>query len=97
MFWDLNGATDIPRRTRQRQMAATVTLLPTWDAVPTTNSDIALVYHRVPDHKTDALLSGTPAKNAEYYQKFHPSPVKQIFSSRQCQDINKEKRKKYMQ
>ncbi len=29
MFWDLNGATVIPRRTRQRQIAATVTLLPT--------------------------------------------------------------------
>jgi hypothetical protein len=40
MFWDLNGATAIPRLTRQRQMAATVTLFPTWDADPTTNSDM---------------------------------------------------------
>ena len=44
MFWDLNGATEIPRLTRQRQMAATVTLFPTWDEVPITNSDMSGLY-----------------------------------------------------
>jgi hypothetical protein len=42
MFCDLKGATVIPRRTRQRQMAATVTLFPTWDADPITNNDISV-------------------------------------------------------
>jgi hypothetical protein len=44
MFWDLNGATRIPRFTRQRQMAATVTLFPTWEAVPTTKRDMSGIY-----------------------------------------------------
>ena len=43
MFWDLNGATGIPRRTRQRQIAATVTLFPTCEAVPITKSDISCI------------------------------------------------------
>jgi hypothetical protein len=43
IFWDLNGATLMPRFTRQRQMAATVTLLPTWDAVPRTKRDMELI------------------------------------------------------
>ncbi|MEI7649724.1 MAG: hypothetical protein WCJ47_08475 [Methanomicrobiales archaeon] len=42
MFCDLKGATVTPRLTRQRQIAATVTLFPTWDADPITNNDIFL-------------------------------------------------------
>jgi hypothetical protein len=42
MFCDLKGATVTPRLTRQRQIAATVTLFPTWDADPITNNDISL-------------------------------------------------------
>ena len=51
MFWDLNGATDIPRLTRQRQIAATVTLFPTWDAEPITNRDMPVLIFGIPDHK----------------------------------------------
>src|SRR5512139_4010719 len=51
MFWDLNGATVIPRRIRQRQMAATVTLFPTWDADPITNKDMTVLIIEIPDHK----------------------------------------------
>ena len=51
MFWDLNGATDIPRLTRQRQIAATVTLFPTWDAEPITNRDMPVLICGIPDHK----------------------------------------------
>jgi hypothetical protein len=57
MFWDLKGATVIPRRTRQRQIAATVTLLPTWDEVPTTNNDMAAVVLYTRIIKTDALYT----------------------------------------
>jgi hypothetical protein len=39
----LKGATVIPRRTRQRQIAATVTLFPTWDAEPITNRDMPVL------------------------------------------------------
>ena len=42
MFWDLNGATLIPRCTRHRQIAATVMLFPTCDEVPTTMSGILI-------------------------------------------------------
>jgi hypothetical protein len=42
MFCDLKGATVNPRLTRHRQIAATVILLPTWDADPITNNDISL-------------------------------------------------------
>ena len=60
MFWDLNGATVIPRRTRQRQMAATVTLFPTWDAEPTTNNDISsgIVYAGIIKTDTHAVAAG---------------------------------------
>ena len=51
MFWDLNGATVIPRFTRQRQIAATVTLFPTWDAEPITNRDMPVLNCGIPDHK----------------------------------------------
>jgi hypothetical protein len=51
MFWDLNGATGIPRFTRQRQIAATVTLFPTWDAEPITNRDMPVLICGIPDHK----------------------------------------------
>ena len=51
MFWDLNGATVIPRLTRQRQIAATVTLFPTWDAEPITNRDMPVLIFGIPDHK----------------------------------------------
>jgi hypothetical protein len=44
IFWDLKGATPIPRLTRQRQIAATVTLLPTWDAEPTTKRDMPVLH-----------------------------------------------------
>jgi hypothetical protein len=39
MFWDLNGATEIPRSERSRQTAATTVLLPTCEAVPRIISD----------------------------------------------------------
>ncbi len=56
MFWDLKGATVIPRRTRQRQIAATVTLLPACEEVPTTKSDMAFVVLYARIFKTDALF-----------------------------------------
>jgi hypothetical protein len=61
MFWDLNGATAIPRRTRHRQIAATVTLLPTWDDVPTTNSDISVRTVVCRDDK-NPCFSGRPCR-----------------------------------
>ena len=61
MFWDLNGTTDIPRFTRQRQIAATVTLFPTWDAEPITNRDMPVLICGIPDHKKQGYMvhSGT--------------------------------------
>ena len=59
MFWDLKGAILIPRRTRQRQIAATVTLLPTWDAEPTTNRDMPVLISGFSDHKKQHLTFAT--------------------------------------
>jgi hypothetical protein len=42
MFWDLKGAFVIRRFLRARQSPATIVLLPTWEAVPRTISDIDL-------------------------------------------------------
>jgi len=55
MFWDLKGAILTPRRTRQRQIAATVTLFPTWDAEPTTNRDMPVLISGFSDHKKQHL------------------------------------------
>jgi hypothetical protein len=42
MFCDLNGATRTPARAKARQIAVTITLLPTSDAVPITIRLLAL-------------------------------------------------------
>jgi hypothetical protein len=64
MFWDLNGATVILRFTRQRQIAATVTLFPTWDAEPITNRDMPVLICGIPDHKKQGYM--VHAKNLDF-------------------------------
>src|SRR5215510_9853979 len=49
MFWDLNGATRIPRCLRIRHSAVTSTLLPACEAVPTT---IKLPFICVPSERS---------------------------------------------
>jgi hypothetical protein len=65
IFWDLKGATVIPRRTRQRQIAATVTLFPTWDAEPITNRDMPVLICGISDHKKQG--SENPCPNNLFY------------------------------
>jgi translation initiation factor 1 len=75
----------------QRQIAATVTLFPTWDAEPTTNRDMRLLYvdFRIIKNRfsfisrNSSWLPRNPFIQAEYVN----------IPFRQCQVINNQKRK----
>jgi hypothetical protein len=97
MFWDLNGATAIPRLTRQRQIAATVTLFPTWDAEPITNRDMPVLISGIPDHKKQGSgLKYRILKNASLCFLALPARSSQItiqeifinpYQSKKCSEI----------
>ena len=60
----MKGAIPITRRTMQRQIAATVTLFPTWDAEPMTNRDMPVLLCGIPDHKKQGYM--VHAKNLNF-------------------------------